>query len=486
MLFNSYEFILVAFPLSLLVYYLLQKKEKNNLAQGWLILFSLFFYGYFNWSYLFIICGSILFNFCCAKLILRCQRMRKIFTILGVVCNVALIFVYKYYDFFIDNVNSVFHCSYKMLNLLLPLGISFFTFQQISYLVDTYRNKTSGDSFLEYALFVSFFPQLIAGPIVTREEMIPQFHEEERRHFSTEYFARGLYFFSIGLAKKVLLADTLAKSVDWGYNNIPSLNGFSAIIVSLLYTFQLYFDFSGYCDMARGIANCFHIDLPQNFNSPYKATSISDFWKRWHMSLSRFLTNYIYIPLGGSRKGQARTLINIMLVFLISGIWHGAGWTFICWGLLHGTMSVIHRLIGKWWKEIPKGLSTFMTFAFCNLAWVFFRADTISDALSLVRKMVTFTRNYFTIPYNLAQSILTTEGTFLHNHIGILQRTFQIIPGIYVYIMILLSASIVFILPNAWEKKNHFSVWSSIGCSILLIWCIYSLSGVSVFLYFNF
>lgn len=307
MLFNSFEFILAAFPLSLLIYYSLLKVKKDVLARCWLIIFSLFFYGYFNWSYLFIICGSILFNFLCSKMILRKNAHSLFFTVVGITVNICVIFVYKYFDFFISNVNILFKSDIPLLNLLLPLGISFFTFQQISYLVDTFRGKNEGDSFIDYCLFVSFFPQLIAGPIVTREEMLPQFLDEERHNFSVEYFANGIYFFCVGMAKKVLLADTLAKGVDWGYSYVAYLSGWESLLVSLMYTCQLYFDFSGYCDMARGIANCFHLDLPQNFNSPYKSVSISDFWKRWHMSLSRFLTNYIYFA-GRKPKGNSKNL----------------------------------------------------------------------------------------------------------------------------------------------------------------------------------
>ena len=486
MLFNSYEFILAAFPISLLVYYGLIIVGKKSTAQGWLISFSLFFYGFFNWSYLLIICSSILFNFLFARLIRKCNRYAKFLMTVGIVANVALIFVYKYFDFFINNVNAIFNSSIELLHLLLPLGISFFTFQQISYLVDTYKGKTEKDSFLDYALFVSFFPQLIAGPIVLREEMIPQFHDDKRKRFSVEYFAEGMYFFSLGLAKKVLIADTLAKGVDWGYSNIQTLSGLSALLISILYSFQLYFDFSGYCDMARGIANCFHIDIPQNFNSPYKANSIDDFWKRWHMSLTRFLTNYVYIPLGGSRKGKTRTLINIILVFLVSGIWHGAGWTFVCWGLLHGVASVIHRLIETKWEKIYKPLACFITFAFCNLTWIFFRANSISDALTVICKICTPNQGYFTVPYELTQKFITTESQFLINHISVLKQFVQSVPSIVMFGMILVSAAIIWCFPNSWEKRRKLSPISCFTCSILFVWALFSLSGVSAFLYFNF
>ncbi len=337
MLFNSYIFILLFLPVSVSIYFLLNKAHQYVLSNIWLIGMSLWFYAYFNVDYIVIILVSISGNYILSRMLYtksinKNSFMKKTVLIIGILINIISIFYFKYFDFFITNINALFHQNFELKNILLPLGISFFTFQQISYLIDSYRGETKDYGFIEYALFVSFFPQLIAGPIVLHSEVIPQFRDRELRKFNHDNMAKGLYIFAIGLFKKVLIADTFAKAVSWGFNSYLSISSMDTFLVSLFYTFQLYFDFSGYCDMAIGIGNMFNIQLPANFNSPYKATSITDFWSRWHMSLTRFLRQYVYIPLGGNRKGKIRTYVNIMIVYLISGIWHGANWTFIIWG----------------------------------------------------------------------------------------------------------------------------------------------------------
>lgn len=300
MLYNSYIFILAYLPIVLIGWYALNHFKIYNAALGWLVMSSLFFYGYFNWSYLPIIVISIIVNYVLSMLIIPDtkyrlgNKTRRVILILGLFGNVGVLFYYKYFDFFAENINALFKTNISMLNLLLPLGISFFTFQQISYIVDSYKGKQSKCSILEYAIFVTYFPQLIAGPIVLHSEVIPQFQNKENRRFNSDNFAKGLCAFSIGLAKKVLVADTFAKVADYGFANIEGLGTINALIVMLSYTFQIYFDFSGYCDMATGIGKFFNIDLPMNFNSPYKAVTITDFWKRWHMTMTRFFTTYIY------------------------------------------------------------------------------------------------------------------------------------------------------------------------------------------------
>lgn len=350
MLFNSYIFILFFLPVTLIVYFLLNRTNKYVLSNVWLICMSLWFYAYFNTSYIVIILLSISGNYIVSRILYTeyvntNKWIKRLVLIVGILINVGSIFYFKYFDFFISNVNALFNQTFELKNVLLPLGISFFTFQQISYLVDSYRGETKDYGFVEYALFVSFFPQLIAGPIVLHSEVIPQFRNKEQRKFNHDNMAKGLYIFAVGLFKKVLIADTFAKAVNWGFSSYMNISSMDSFLVSLCYTFQLYFDFSGYCDMAVGIGNMFNIKLPNNFNSPYKATSITDFWSRWHMSLTRFLRQYVYIPLGGNRKGKVRTYINIMIVFLVSGIWHGANWTFIIWGIIHGAANCLNRVV---------------------------------------------------------------------------------------------------------------------------------------------
>ena len=316
MLFNSYIFILLFLPLALIGYFGLNSIKKETLAKIFLTLMSLWFYAYFNYSYLFIILGSIFFNFILSKQIeknLQNIKLKKVFLATGIIFNIGIIFYFKYFNFFMENVNVIFRTDYVFKEILMPLGISFFTFQQISYLVDSSRGETKNYSFVDYALFVSFFPQLVAGPIVFHDEILPQFKDSLRKKINQGNIAKGLWIISVGLAKKVLIADVIAKGVNYGFENTDLLSTADAWLVVLCYTLQIYFDFSGYCDMAIGIAKMFNIDLPLNFNSPYKATSVTDFWKRWHMTLTRFLTKYLYIPLGGNRKGFARTLCNILI-----------------------------------------------------------------------------------------------------------------------------------------------------------------------------
>lgn len=271
--------------------------------------------------------------------------------------------------------------------MVLPLAISFFTFQQIAFLVDTYKGETREYHFLNYALFISFFPQLIAGPIVHHQEMMPQFKRNENNQFDTANTVKGIFIFIIGLFKKVVIADTLAIWAIKGFDQATSLTFIEGWITSLSYTFQLYFDFSGYSDMAIGLALLFHIKLPVNFHSPYKALNIQDFWKRWHMTLGRFLTKYLYIPLGGNQKGRVHTYINLLIVFVISGLWHGAGWTFVFWGFLHGLAAVVHRIWRDMGYKMNKFLAWFLTFQFVNVAWIFFRAKSWDDAAKVFKAM---------------------------------------------------------------------------------------------------
>lgn len=334
MLFNSYVFILCFLPLTLLGYFALNKCSKFECAKVYLILMSFLFYGYFNPYYILIILSSILVNYFLGTSLTKSNNSGRsqFFLGVGIAFNVGILFYYKYLDFFIENINVIFQQDFNLLYIVLPLGISFFTFQQLSYIIDCYNKTVPNYNLLDYSLFVTFFPQLVAGPIVLHSEMVPQFADVLKKKINWDNMSKGLYALSFGLAKKVLLADTFGVFVNWGYENITSLNSFDTILIILGYTLQIYFDFSGYCDMATGIGYMFNIKLPMNFNSPYRAINILDFWRRWHITLTRFFTTYIYLPLGGSRNGKWVTYRNVMIVFLVSGIWHGANWTFVIWG----------------------------------------------------------------------------------------------------------------------------------------------------------
>ena len=392
MLFNSYEFIFFFLPLSFFIYFYLNKKHLTELSKGFLVFASLFFYSWWNIAYLPLILISMLFNYSIGKQLTKSYKnkqsySKKTLLYFGVIANLCLLGYFKYFDFFIENFNTLLSTHYSLLHLALPLAISFYTFQQIAYLVDSYRNETKEYDFLNYAVFVTFFPQLIAGPIVHHSEMMPQFANIRNKIKNYYNIALGLFIFSMGLFKKVVIADTFAVWASKGFDITEKLDMIQAWITSLSYTFQLYFDFSGYTDMAIGIALLFNIKLPINFNSPYKATSIQDFWRRWHMTLSRFLKDYIYIPLGGNRKGELRTYTNLFSTFLLGGIWHGAGWTFVLWGSLHGAALVIQRVWQKIGFKLHTILAWFITFNFLNITWVFFRAKDFKDAFKVLDGM---------------------------------------------------------------------------------------------------
>lgn len=483
MLFNSYVFVLLFLPLCLLGYFTLQKMGTGA-AKLFLFGMSLWFYGYLNPRYLAIICSSILINYGFSILMRRTpgHRPRKVLLILGIVVNLGILGYFKYADFFLTNLNGLFHASFRLLHVALPLGISFFTFQQLSFLVDTYWGKVAKTDFITYACYVSFFPQLVAGPIVTHDEFLPQIQASENRRVHWDNMAQGIYVFVLGLAKKIIIADTFGAVVEAGYAVIPNLNSPSAIFLILSYTLQIYFDFSGYCDMAIGIGRMFNVELPVNFRSPYKAVSISDFWDRWHLTLTRFFTRYVYIPLGGSRKGTARTCANVMMVFLLSGLWHGASWNFVFWGGCHGLFMVLERLFQNKLARIPKLIRGGFTFLFVNVTWVFFRAADFGQAFALLGKV--FTGGMGALPYYFT-ACFRVKGLD-----AVLQRLpmKEHLPMIMTAIFVAVICYVTFFTRNVWEraKEKKLTPWRAVLAAGLLVWCILSFENVSTFLYFNF
>jgi alginate O-acetyltransferase complex protein AlgI len=385
MLFSSAEFIFFFLPVTFIVYFFLAKRFSFFYAKGWLLLASLLFYAYWHPANVFIIIISMIFNFFLGKMLN--QSRSKAFVIIGVATNLGILFYYKYVDFFLSNINVITGGSLPLLHIILPIGISFFTFQQIAFLIDNYNGKVPEFQFADYCLFVTYFPQLIAGPIVHHSEMMPQFSDSGNRSINYENLTRGFFIFNMGLAKKIVIADTMAIVVNRGYGNSDLLTSLESWFTSICYSIQLYFDFSGYSDMAIGLALLFNIRIPINFNSPYKAQNIQEFWRRWHITLSRFLRDYLYIPLGGSKNGDYRTYRNLFITFLLGGIWHGAGWTFIIWGSLHGLALIANRIFDKVKFNFPVWLSILTTFLFVNIAWVFFRANTWHVALNILKNM---------------------------------------------------------------------------------------------------
>ena len=486
MLFNSYIFVLFFLPLTLALYYGLNRFGRFTAAKIMLVCMSLWFYAYFHVSYLFLIVGSVLFNYTCSRLLfcLDRKKLRISLLLFGILMNLCAIFYFKYFNFFVDNINFIIKSSISVGEILMPLGISFFTFQQISYLVDSYRQETQDYTFLDYALFVTFFPQLVAGPIVLHQEMIPQFCEPKRKQLNQNMLAQGIWLFSVGMFKKVMIADVLGKGVDWGFTNPALLTGLEAAIISVLYSLQIYFDFSGYCDMACGLANMFCLELPLNFSSPYKAASILEFWQRWHITLTRFLRKYIYFPLGGNKKGTVRTMLNIMIVFLISGIWHGAAWTFVLWGILHGAASVLCRLFCDAWDKVPRVLGIFFTFIFVNLTWILFRAESLTQARIIFLKLAAPWE--LRISSDFLSKFDLLEFTYLEEHVSGLGNLVSKYPSIHLVILLIISLIIVFFNKNCHEKKFVPNLRNAIVSIVLLVWSVMSFSELSAFLYFNF
>jgi len=498
MLFNSYEFIFAFLPFTWLIYRIILGARYAEASIAWLVLASLFFYGWWNPAYLFLIVASMSANFIIGLFLEDFSRppvLRKALLILGVSLNLGLLGYYKYTGFILENAIWLFHISIDVPQIVLPLAISFFTFQQIAYLSDAYRGEMKEYNFLHYCLFVSFFPQLIAGPIVHHKEMMPQFASIRGWSVRSSDYAAGLSFFIIGLFKKVVIADNLAlfaTPVFDAADSGASLSMFVAWSGALAYTFQLYFDFSGYADMAIGAARLFGIRLPFNFNSPYKAKNITEFWRRWHMTLSRFLRDYLYIPLGGNRKGANRRYVNLMITMLLGGLWHGAGWNFVIWGALHGGYLVInhgwHSLSRKltFTRRLPLGrwsssLAISLTFFAVVIGWVFFRAETTSGAFLMLESML---------------AINSPEEIDVFHNLG---PGFCIKAGIW----ILPAALVALLLPNSQEMidsykaSNQYSLGSvcipslsagawALAVSVMYVVALVNLGGLSEFLYFQF
>jgi len=486
MLFNSHEYIFIFLPLTLVLYFALNRYRMTIASRAWLVVMSLVFYSWWDVKYLPLILCSMMFNYGLGTVISRYGeiggRKRKLLLVMGIVVNVLLLGYYKYTDFVIMNINWLFGTDIGLRRIVLPLGISFFTFTQIAYLVDAYKAKAKEYDLLNYALFVTYFPHLLAGPIIHHREMMPQFESLRNKLLNYRNLAMGIFLFSIGLFKKVVIADKFALWANAGFDGAESLTMMEAWATSLSYTFQLYFDFSGYTDMALGSSYMFNIKLPINFHSPYKALDIQDFWRRWHMTLSRFLREYIYIPLGGNRYGDNRMYMALMATFLIGGIWHGAGWTFVFWGFLHGAGIVIHRIWKKHGLSMPKVLAWLVTFNFVNIAWVFFRAKSWGDAMKVLGGM--FGMNGIVLPHNMEKYLvwLGEYGIRFGSWMSSIKGFGD--PSFYIIFFTLFCAS----MPNSNELVEKFKPnWKYLVFSIgLTIWALTNMSKISEFLYFNF
>ncbi|MEG2993555.1 MAG: MBOAT family O-acyltransferase, partial [Bacilli bacterium] len=455
-----------------------------KISNIFLLIMSVFFYIKFDLKFVLIITSSVLINYTVGLLLNRKKTHRKPLLVFDVLFNIGILLYFKYLNFFIENINAIFGFDLVISQLLLPIGISFFCFQQISFVVDVYKNAEIKYPFIEYALHVIFFPYIISGPIVRHNEIIPQLLSKENKQFNSELFSKGIVAFIMGLAKKVLIADVLANVVSMGFNDIGSLNTITAGFTMVAYTLQIYFDFSGYSDMVIGIGLMLNLKMPINFNSPYKSLSIPEFWKRWHMSLTRFFTDYVYIPLGGNRKGSTRTYVNIFIVFIVSGLWHGANWTFILWGILHGLGSIITKYFNKYYKHIPTMIRWGFTFLFVSVAWVIFRSPSISDALLFISRLFVFNKD-FSI-FALANASLLPEITSAISFVLPTLASKAII--IMALIMMIAYIFAVVFMKNTNDKIDQFKPSNKmiILCAILFVWSVISFSTVTTFIYQNF
>lgn len=392
MVLPSYSFVFIFLPVVAVLYRVANFRRLYTAGKMILLVSSLFFYAVLTPGIkgLAALAASIVFNYLLATFALTRDLKavaRKLLLALGVIADLGLLIYCRYLSYIDTLAQQAGIGSFTLSAIIVPVGISYFTFSQIAYLVDTYRDPKIRYSFIDYALFVSFFPKITVGPIALTTELIPQFNDISRKEADYDRMAKGFYRFTLGLAKKLIFADNLGKYADLGYANILNLGSGDALLVILSYTLQIYFDFSGYCDLASGICLMLGFDLCENFDGPYRSLSIREFWKRWHISLTRFFRNYMYIPMGGNRKGKIRTYVNNMIIFLVSGLWHGAATHFVFWGGIHGLGMIISKLIAPVTGKIPRIIRWVLTFSFVNLAWVFFRADDSVEALKMLYRL---------------------------------------------------------------------------------------------------
>lgn len=498
MLFNSFEFLFLFLPITWVLFRLACRARVIDVALAILLVASFVFYSYWNPPFFFLILCSILFNFSWGRLIERAScRHKNLWLCSGVIVNLLLIGYFKYANFMISNMAWLLGKEWVTRDIFLPLGISFFTFQQIAYLLDCFKGLAKEHSFTQYALFVTFFPQLIAGPIVRYEDILPQF--ERLRTFGMSYrnTALGIALLALGLFKKAVIADTLSPWVAAVFDSSETLTLFEAWGGVLSYTFQIYFDFSGYSDMAVGLGRLFNIELAVNFNSPYKALSISDFWRRWHITLSSFLRDYLYIPLGGNRCGKIRRNINIMVTMLLGGLWHGASWNFVVWGGLHGIYLVINHAYRKIMTSlkfthtrifIP--IYWLITFFSVVIAWVFFRSASFSRSWEILSGMAgmngaTLTPDWASFTW--FRSILFDLGVKVEWPV-----TWALIGGKWQILMLVVCCLMVVFLPNSFEwarnrfRRKNLTLAHAALVGLILALSVCSLDQVSEFLYFQF
>lgn len=496
MSFDSYGFIFIFLPLTITIYYLLTSRERYEESNIFLLIASIGFYLYYDWKCFLILVVMAVGNYYCSKNMLVLtgdvredngdvkKSNNRLLLGISISINVIVLCFFKYYGFFIESLGDIFKKDNIFTNIIMPLGISFFVFQQIAYLVDSYRGDGVVEHTLqEHLLFSFFFPCITSGPITYFSEMIPQFRNHKAKRIDYDNLCKGLYLFSLGLAKKVLLAQPFAVGVSDGYTRLVEYGFVNSFLMMICYSLQIYFDFSGYSDMAIGVAKMLNIDLPINFNSPYQAYDISDFWNRWHITLTRFLTKYIYIPLGGNRKGKIRTYVNIMIVFIISGLWHGAALTFVIWGVLHGIMSVIYRLGKKVYDKWHPAFKWFVNFMAVSVAWIYFGAPGKAEANTIVSKLIK--PQFENINLFFADEFNTTEADFIFETLTG-SKLPDVHPNIMLGVFLLFSFFIILCTENNMRivKEGFVYRWRHAMLTVVLIVAsLLALSRVSTFIY---
>ena len=490
--FNSYTFILAFMPAVVFLYYLLNLLHRR-IGTWFFIVASMFFVGYADEKALYFMLLSMAFTYVLA-ILQRCVNKKRIISkvvlAMGVIVHVVILAIFKYTSFIVINMNRFFLLDVTFETLWVPIGISFMTFQQIAFLVDVYRGKITKLVLTDYVFYITFFPKLVQGPITDYIELTQQLYDKSRRYPNAEHIACGLWFFSVGLAKKVLIADVFAGAVSWGYDYAAGeLTSMEAILAMLCFTLQIYFDFSGYSQMAIGLGKLLNITLANNFDAPYRAITISDFWKRWHISLTSFFRMYLYFPLGGSRKGKARTYVNTMIIFVVSGLWHGASWSFVVWGALHGVAMCIDKWLKsivppiRYGKRVVQGFSWLFTFILVNLLWVFFRAPSLNYALSFLGKI--FCMDSFTVRDEFFASFEISEFSYLAGKLSWFAAILERVQGLEMLIFLGIAFVIAICNKEKWEQFRP-TLLRSIGAMIFLLWSVISLSHVSSFIYGSF
>ncbi len=466
MLFNSYAFIFVFLPIALAGYFSINHFKRITLGKCWLIGASLYFYTYFSYKNLPILLFSLCMNYILGSLLhqdLKWISKLNLFRF-GLFLNIGLLSFFKFSGF------------------LLPLGLSFFTLQQVAFLIDSYEGLTEKKGFIDYAFFVSFFPTLISGPIVHYQHLIPQIESIDNKRFNLNQFSAGIFIFCLGLTKKVLISEAFAGWAKTGFDEALSLDLLAAWKTSLSYTFQLYYDFSGYTDMAIGIGYMFNVKIPQNFNSPFRSKSIIEFWSRWHMTLSQFINTYLFTPIVRAmpKINFRNTMFATFIAMFIAGIWHGAGWTFVAYGVLHGSALVVNHIWKKRKKKLPPGLAWFLTFNFVNITFIVFRAKTLSEAWKVLKGMLGFSG--VIIPKVIIKSVgpLKEWGWKMGSYLQ---------PDDYLLMIMLVGAFYALHkLKNSLELEKEFTPNTKVAmaCGIAFVFCFFGMNRITEFIYFNF